>query len=134
MSDAPLPSFYKIRLVFLFLVIALLYLLIKAVGQTIPFLRNYGTDVLAGIIYYPCVEILLVLLGVRYKLDIGLWRTSVMVITLVAGCGWEWMTPFYRADSVTDPWDLLAYLSGACIALILYKINLIRTPYAQYHH
>lgn len=40
-----------------------------------------------------------------------------LLVVFLAGLFWEYGAPLYKPTAVADPWDLLAYTVGGCIAL-----------------
>jgi len=72
------------------------------------FLSGYGADVLAGAWILCFLNLLLVWSG-RQPV-----RRMVPAVLFVLGCGlfWEYITPLYLAQSVSDPLDVAAYLAG----------------------
>ena len=41
--------------------------------------------------------------------------SRIFTFAFLVGLFWEYITPLYRSNSVSDPFDLLAYLSGASV-------------------
>lgn len=78
----------------------------------------YLADVLAGALILCVMNVLLTWAHGRD----GRFRPIRRPLTAGAfllGCGlfWEYVTPLYRPGSVSDPWDLLAYLAGGLLCL-----------------
>ena len=47
------------------------------------------------------------------------------ILVFLLGCGvfWEFITPLYRENTISDPWDLVAYLSGGLLYYIIIKLK-----------
>ncbi len=43
----------------------------------------------------------------------------IIVITICSGFFWEYVTPLFRHDTVSDPMDIVAYSFGALVYLII---------------
>ena len=72
-----------------------------------PFMRGHFNDLMAGILFPAYVNLVLSLFGMRMRS----WLEPLL-FTLVAGIFWEYVTPLYRPQSVSDVWDIVAYLVG----------------------
>jgi hypothetical protein len=77
------------------------------------FLSSHFNDVLAGLLLLPSYN-LLALLCRQYNLLL-LRFMHILTFTLVVGLFWEYVTPLYRSGSISDPLDVLAYLSGGLL-------------------
>ena len=49
------------------------------------------------------------------------WR-RVLPFTLVGGLFWEYIAPLYVPWSITDPWDIAAFLTGAAAYCALHAL------------
>ncbi|ADU31051.1 hypothetical protein [Evansella cellulosilytica] len=56
----------------------------------------------------------IILIGKQNHLYINSFL-KVSSFTFVVGIFWEYVTPMYLSNSVTDPWDIVAYMFGGCI-------------------
>jgi len=83
------------------------------------FFRGHFNDLMAGVLFPAYVNLMLAVMGLRMH---G-WIMPLL-FTLAAGIFWEYVTPLYRPQSVSDPWDVAAYLLGAlnyCAATALIR-------------
>lgn len=76
----------------------------------ITFMRCYFNDMMAGVLFPAYVNILLALIRRRMR-----GFLPPLLCTFAAACFWEYITPLYRPRSVSDPWDIAAYLAGTLI-------------------
>ena len=89
------------------------------------FLINHFNDFLAGILFPAYVNILLAFCGKRMK---G-WLIPLIVI-LIVGLFWEYVTPLYH-QCVSDPKDILAYVSGTLVYCTTIQITLFMQTVKQ---
>ncbi|MBN1633489.1 MAG: hypothetical protein JW917_04915 [Ignavibacteria bacterium] len=83
------------------------------------FTDNHFNDVLAGILL---LSISNVLLSFYSKKDFVMKKFYLMMIFLLAaGLFWEYVTPLYNADAVSDVKDIPAYLTGGVVYYIIVK-------------
>lgn len=80
------------------------------------FIHNYLHDVMAG---WFILALLQILMGWRSHRKIHL-SISFTVLS-IAAFYWEYIAPFYT-ESVTDPLDLVAYMSGGGFYVLVYKL------------
>ena len=76
----------------------------------------YLNDIVGSITFAAYTDIIL---GSRnWKLD-SLWKVELLLL----GCGlfWEFITPLFRKNTVTDGWDIVAYLTGGLIYHFIMK-------------
>lgn len=107
----------------------LLYIMNKfyiAVQFNWPFAQHYLNDVLAGILVVAIVNILAVLSNEGRLLLTNLGR--VLVFTFLCGMFWEYVTPIYLQYSVSDPFDVMAYMVGgflnwSILSISMYKVK-----------
>lgn len=83
------------------------------------FMKCYFNDILGTIVFLLYLSIVLSFL----KKDFRFRLIDVILITVVSGLLWEYVTPLYREDTVSDPWDLVAYLFGGICFWGLVKVN-----------
>jgi hypothetical protein len=87
------------------------FILKDALGGT--FLQSYSNDILAGTVIVAYMNILYWLVG-KEEYSIRSWPATLAFV-FVVGLFWEFVAPLFRADSVTDVLDLLAYLAGGVL-------------------
>ena len=75
-------------------------------------MQCYFNDVLAGITLNAMMSS-----TTKYTPRWGL------CLTLVAGIFWEYITPLFNSRSVSDPLDIVAYLTGFLILTTINKIE-----------
>ncbi|TCP58981.1 hypothetical protein EV586_101180 [Tumebacillus sp. BK434] len=86
------------------------------------FLHGHFNDALAMWIYLPYLNVLLSLYPYRV-LSITSYP-ACFGVALVAGLGWEYLTPLFLTNSVSDPVDLLMYLiSGLAYAFFMKRVT-----------
>ena len=105
-------------------VIALLYSLnncfLKKAFSGIPgeFFKCYFNDLMAPCFLLAYSNMLLSLKGKRINKIM-----FILPFCLCAGLIWEYFTPLIKKSSVTDPFDILAYLIGGSIYFVLEKVR-----------
>lgn len=100
-------------------VAALLYGVNKLLLLDIDFLRCYFNDILCGMVFFPAVVVVSALCGIERipsKLQHGM---AVLALTILAGLFWEFVTPLYWPSSVCDPLDIVCYMGGCVMYLLL---------------
>lgn len=75
-------------------------------------MQCYFNDILAGITLNAMMSS-----TPKYNARWGLY------LTLVAGIFWEYITPLFNSRSISDPLDIVAYLTGFLILTIINKIE-----------
>lgn len=71
------------------------------------FMQCYFNDILAGIILNA-----MMFSKTKYNTRWGL------CLTLTAGIFWEYIVPIFNSKSISDPLDIIAYLTGFIIFII----------------
>ena len=85
------------------------------------FLSGYFNDLLAGAAILAIANVLWEL--TPFAPGRPFTRFQWALVTVVpAGLFWEYVTPLYRLSSVSDPYDLLAYLIGGLVFWSLIRI------------
>lgn len=79
------------------------------------FMMGYFNDVLCGLGFMAYCNI------VSNKNQI-VQLYKILLVLIITGFFWEFVTPLYRQDSVTDGFDILAYIVGGIGYWLLYKI------------
>jgi len=83
------------------------------------FTGNYHNDILAGIILLCYSNILF---SFYSKKDLVLRKLYLIsLFLLAAGLFWEYVTPLYKPDAVSDAGDIAAYLTGGVIYYFIVK-------------
>lgn len=77
------------------------------------FIQHYFNDVLAGMLIVAIVNVLAVIGNQHRLLLISFLR--LLIFTCICGLFWEYVTPLYLPYSVSDPFDVLAYMSGGAL-------------------
>ena len=117
-----MKNFHNISII---TVIAVLYFLNQRYKTAIDneylrfFMTGYFNDIIGCIALASYINLVFSIFS--YK-DYKIWY--IMGIIFVAGLFWEFITPLFRKDTVTDMFDLLAYLIGGsiyCSILKFYK-------------
>lgn len=80
-------------------------------------MQCYFNDILAGILLNAIAHIMLTKRSFKYTPYRGL------CLTLTAGIFWEYIAPLFNSRSVSDPLDIIAYLTGFIILTIINKIE-----------
>ena len=80
-------------------------------------MQCYFNDILAGILLNAIAQIMLTNKGFKYTPYRGLY------LTIVAGIFWEYIAPLFNSRSISDPLDIVAYLTGFLILTIINKIE-----------
>ena len=100
----------------------ILYLINQTVKNDIPiefirwFLTCYFNDAIGGMTFIAYCN---VVLSFRNRKLIKLWQIE----TLLFFCGifWEYITPLFRMNTVSDKWDVVAYMAGGFLYWICVK-------------
>jgi hypothetical protein len=69
----------------------------------------YLNDMLAPILFLAYINIALYIRSFK----------DIMTVTLLAGLFWEYVSPLFKANSVSDPLDICAYMMGGIIFYII---------------
>lgn len=75
------------------------------------FLNSYLNDILGTIVFMLYLSIVLSFLNIKFTIKLIHIESTV----LISGLLWEYLTPLYRSDTVSDPFDLLAYIGGGLL-------------------
>lgn len=87
------------------------------------FFHCYLNDVLCGILFPAYCNLLL---ENRYAALNRLWKIELLLFC--CGIFWEYGAPFFVPNSISDPWDIIAYMSGGLIYWLLI-IYMRRNPF-----
>ena len=74
------------------------------------FIDGYLNDFLCGMLFA-----FVIVCACRSWIRVEISNSYILVITLIAGFFWEYITPFYHAESVTDNMDILCYYFGSLV-------------------
>ena len=75
------------------------------------FFNGYLNDIVGTIVFLLYLSIVLSYLKKTFVFKL----IHIESITLICGILWEYVTPIYRNDTVSDPIDILAYLFGGIL-------------------
>lgn len=87
------------------------------------FMRSYFNDIMAGVLFPAYINIWLILKPCRLSGYIPL-----LLCTLAVGCFWEYVTPVYHPQSVSDKWDIAAYLAGTLLYCFVNSKAIKKSP------
>lgn len=90
-------------------------------GYVKYFTNCYLNDILGTIVFllYLCFVLSFQKRFLSFRL------IYIEIITLLCGFLWEFVTPLYRKDTISDPWDLIAYMIGSLLFWLIYKKTLL---------
>lgn len=82
------------------------------------FFKNYFNDCIGGAAFLSYSNTVLCAAGAIVRME----RLAV-IVPYITCCGffWEYVAPHFVPASVSDPWDLLAYLAGAVAYWLIAK-------------
>ena len=75
------------------------------------FFSGYLNDILGSVIFLLYLCLVQSFLKRKYIFRF----VHIVIITFFCGILWEYLTPVYRPDTVSDPWDILAYMFGGVL-------------------
>ena len=75
------------------------------------FLNSYLNDILGSIIFMLYLSIVLSFLNIKFTIKLIHVELTALIIDLRL----EYLTLLYRNDTVSDPFDLLAYMAGVLL-------------------
>lgn len=52
----------------------------------------------------------------------SLTRYSLFLLILISGIVWEYITPMFREDTISDVYDIVAYIIGAGIYIVIRNV------------
>lgn len=93
--------------------VVFLYILNQVCKNSYPagiikwFMSCYFNDIVGSIGFIAYCNIILKKVSI-YLYE--LWR--IIFILFICGLFWEYVVPLFRVDSVSDPYDILAYMFG----------------------
>lgn len=106
----------------LILVTIVLYIINQCIKNKIPiegirwFMTCYFNDTIGGITFMAYCGLVF---EHYHRRMTKLWQ----IILLMASCGffWEYITPLFRTNTISDPWDILAYVCGGIIYWLIMR-------------
>lgn len=84
----------------------------------IDFFCCYFNDLLAGIVFF-CVLSLINCFWLKKRISI----ITQFSFLCIAGVFWEYITPLYNSSSVSDPKDIVFYISGGFLFCMVTNNN-----------
>ena len=97
-----------------------LYIINRIVKNSIPieairwFMTCYFNDTIGGMTFMAYCNIVFSFYNRRI---IKLWQIELLMF--FCGIFWEYLTPMFRANTVSDIWDVLAYMIGGFLYWII---------------
>ena len=82
------------------------------------FLSCYFNDTIGSITFVAYCNLIF---GFYDKKMIKLWH--IELVTFFAGLCWVYIVPIFRKNTVSDVWDIVAYMSGGFLYWIIVKKN-----------
>ena len=79
------------------------------------FFHCYFNDVACGLLFPAYCNLLL---ESRYACFDRLWKIELLLFC--CGIFWEYATPLFISYSISDPWDIIAYMSGGLIYWLMF--------------
>lgn len=79
-------------------------------------IQCYLNDIMAGICFSAVSQLLMC-----FWLKRPIKDAENILLIYAAGSYWEFIAPLYIAAAVTDPYDLVAYLAGGIIVILVRK-------------
>lgn len=89
------------------------------------FFNYYFNDLLAPILLIAYSNILLSFHNKEIK------GIKVLIFTSMCAIGWEFITPIFIKTSISDLWDIVMYMVGASIYIILKKFLRRKKSYGR---
>ena len=90
-------------------------------GQIGLFCRCYLNDLVCPLFFLGYCQILLIWAGLEMKS-----YKCMVILTMLAGCVWEFFAPIINPVAITDYWDLLCYFIGSSFFAIMYRKSLFK--------
>ncbi|TVX93181.1 hypothetical protein [Paenibacillus agilis] len=87
------------------------------------FLYSHFNDVMGGLLIVAFANLASAIGGQARMSLYSIWR--IIGFTFVVGLFWEYVTPLYHRG-VSDPWDVIAYMSGGALYWVLARISFTR--------
>ena len=97
----------------------LLYTVNKLFFHHVEFCYCHLNDILCGTLLYPASISVAYVCGIKQLPSLIYGRFGVMALTFIASLYWEFVTPLFSKSSVSDLQDILCYIVGATIYLLI---------------
>jgi len=81
-------------------------------------MSSYFNDIIGGMTFTAYTNIILSFRNITIS---KLWQIELLM--LFCGIFWEFITPFYRVDTISDIWDIFAYMLGGLLYWIVIRKN-----------
>lgn len=107
----------------LIMIIFCLYVLNQNIKNIIPikfirwFAMCYFNDIIGSMGFIAYCNIITDFYNKEIR---KLWQ--ILTVLLCSGIFWEYITPLYRKDTITDVWDIGAYMFGGVIYWMIEQI------------
>ena len=86
------------------------------------FMCCYFNDIIGGITFTAYCNLVFIFHNKKIN---KLWHYELLL--LFAGLYWEYLTPLFRKDTVSDIWDIVAYMTGGIIYWLIQFQGVKRT-------
>ncbi|MBU9711383.1 hypothetical protein [Evansella tamaricis] len=83
------------------------------------FFYGYFNDIFGGIMIVALAN-LFICVGKQNNYYLGNLK-RILLFTFGVGLFWEYVTPVYNSSSVSDPWDIVAYMTGGGLYWLIDK-------------
>ena len=80
------------------------------------FISSYFNDIIGGITFMAYTNLVL---SFRNIIISKLWQIELLMFS--CGLFWEFITPLYRVDTVSDIWDIFAYMLGGILYWVIIR-------------
>lgn len=80
------------------------------------FISSYFNDIIGGITFMAYTNLVL---SFRNIIMSKLWQIELLMFS--CGLFWEFITPLYRVDTVSDIWDIFAYMLGGILYWVIIR-------------
>ncbi|MGF0110704.1 MULTISPECIES: hypothetical protein [unclassified Clostridium] len=80
------------------------------------FMTSYFNDITGGMTFTAYTNLVLSFRNIKMH---KLWQIELLMFS--CGVFWEFITPLYRFDTVSDIWDVFAYMLGGILYWVIVK-------------
>lgn len=95
------------------------YLINKSIFSNIIILKCYFNDLLCGFGFYSFIYISYYLVSGKEPPKTIDHFSVILCLIFLASLFWEYVAPLYIKSSTPDCYDVICYMSGCCVFLIL---------------